>query len=193
MKNLYNSILSDIDDIIDTGDKEMDRISQTPRERFIKIISKAGKLSDKNTVIFRNLVEDSTMNKTHNDISCFIPNKLITTLIKLSDNTLNKTDFKNFPNSSKEHNFRCSWDYMHFESLYENEGYKISDIIAQAEFKPGKPVIINTADYKITCIKLNNALIIQCRNLMYIRLDVHRLCVRMLNSFRVGFSIPLDV
>lgn len=193
MKNLYNSILSDIDDILDTGDKEMDRINQTPRERFIKIISKAGKLSDKNTVIFRNLVEDSTMNKTHNYISCFIPNKLITTLIKLSDNTLNKTDFKSFPNNSKEHNFRCSWDYMHFEALYENGGYKISDIIAQAEFKPGKPVVTDSDGHKLTCVKLDDALIIQGRNLMYIKLNVHRLCVRMCTNFRVGVSVPLDV
>ena len=192
MKNLYNSILSDIDDVLDTGDKEMDRINQTQRERFIKILSLAGNISNKNSVILRELIEESTMDKTHNYISCFIPAKIKTSLIKKSKDKLTLNDFKNFPKDKKEYDFRCSWDYMHFESLYNNEGYKITDIIAQAEFKPGKPIIIDSDGHKLTCVKLDNALIIQFRNLMYIKIDTYRLVVRMFNSFRIGFSIPLD-
>ena len=66
MKNLYNSILSDIDDVIDTGDKEMYRISQTPRERFIKIISETG-----------NVVDEKYDLLTQDVIDYIIDNKLI--------------------------------------------------------------------------------------------------------------------
>ena len=192
MKNLYNSILSNMSDVLDTGDKEIDRINLTPRERFIKIITTAGNISNKNSVILRKLIDESTMSKTHNYISCFIPTKIKTSLIKMSKDKLTLDDFKNFPKDKKEYDFRCSWDYMHFESLYSNDGYKITDIIKQAESSNGKPITIDSDGRKLTCVKLNDALIIQFRNLMYIKIDTHRLIVRMFNTFRTGFSIPLD-
>lgn len=193
MNSLYNSILSDIDDIIDTGNKEMHRISQTPRERFIKIITAAGNVNNKNSVILRDLIEKSTIGKTYNNISCFIPTKLRTFLIHMSKNKLTKDDFKKFPTDKKEYDFRCSWDYMHLEALYNNVGYKITDIIKQAESMNGKPVITDSDGYELTCVKLNDVLLIQANNLIYIKIDTHRVIVRMFNYFRVGFSIPLDV
>ena len=193
MKNLYNSILSDIDDVIDTGDKEMYRISQTPRERFIKIISETGNLSPKNKNILRELIEAATRNKKHNYISCFIPAKLRTVLIKKSNNKLTQDDFKNFPKENKEYDFRCSWDYTHLDALYSNGGYNIKDIINQAESQNGKPITLNSDGKEITCVKLNDVLVIQTADLLYLKIDTYRLIVRMFNYFRVGFSIPLDI
>lgn len=193
MKDLYNSILADIDDTIENGDKEMNRISNTPRERFIKIISEAGNLSSKNKNTLRELIEAATRNKKHNYISCFIPAKLMTVLIKKSNNKLTPNDFKNFPKDNKEYNFRCSWDYTHLEALYSNGGYNITDIIKQAESQNGKPIKLDCDGKEITCVKLDNVLAIQTGDLLYLKIDTNRLIVRMFNYFRVGFSIPLDV
>jgi hypothetical protein len=193
MKDLYNSILADIDNTIEDGDKEMDRISNTPRERFIKIISEAGGLSSKNINILRDLIEAATRNKKHNYISCFIPDKLKTVLIKKSSNKLTMADFKNFPKDNKEYSFRCSWDYTHLEALYSNGGYNITDIIKQAESQNGKPITLDCDGKEITCVKLNDVLAIQTGDLLYLKIDTYRLIVRMFNCFRVGFSIPLDV
>jgi hypothetical protein len=193
MKDLYNSILADIDNTIEDGDKEMDRISNTPRERFIKIISEAGGLSSKNINILRDLIEAATRNKKHNYISCFIPDKLKTVLIKKSNNKLTMNDFKNFPKDNKEYSFRCSWDYTHLEALYSNGGYNITDIIKQAESQNGKPITLDCDGKEITCVKLNDVLAIQTGDLLYLKIDTYRLIVRMFNCFRVGFSIPLDV
>lgn len=193
MKDLYNSILADIDNTIEDGDKEMDRISNTPRERFIKIISEAGGLSSKNINILRDLIEAATRNKKHNYISCFIPAKLKTVLIKKSNNKLTMDDFKNFPKDNKEYSFRCSWDYTHLEALYSNGGYNITDIIKQAESQNGKPITLDCDGKEITCVKLNDVLAIQTGDLLYLKIDTYRLIVRMFNCFRVGFSIPLDV
>lgn len=193
MKDLYNSILADIDDTIETGDKEMDRINNTPRERFIKIISEAGNLNPKNINILRELIEAATRNKKHNYISCFIPAKIRTVLIKKSNNKLTPDDFKNFPKENKEYSFRCSWDYTHLEALYSNGGYNITDIIKQAESQNGKPITLNCDGKEITCVKLNDVLAIQTADLLYLKIDTYRLIVRMFNYFRVGFSIPLDV
>jgi hypothetical protein len=193
MNSLYNSILSDIDDIIDTGNKEMNRISQTPRERLIKIITAAGNVDIKNSVILRDIIEKATICKTYNYISCFFPTKLRTILIHMSKNKLTQDDFKNFPKDKKEYDFRCSWDYMHLEALYDNGGYKITDIIKQAESMNGKPVITDSDDHKLTCVKLNDVLLIQAENLIYIKIDTHRIIVRMFNNHRAGWeAIPLD-
>ena len=193
MKDLYNSILSDIEDTLEKGDKEIERISKTPRERFIKIISESGSLSAKNINILRELLEAATRNKKHNYISCFIPQKLRTVLIKKSNNKLTQDDFKNFPKDNKEYSFRCSWDYTHLEALYSNGGYNITDIIKQAESQNGKPITLNSDGKEITCVKLNDVLVIQTADLLYIKIDTHRLIVRMFSYFRVGFSIPLDI
>lgn len=192
MKNLYNSILSDIEDTLEKGDKEMERISQIPRERFIKIISESGNLSVKNINVLRELLEAATRNKKHNYISCFIPAKLRTVLIKKSNNKLTSDDFKNFPKDTKEYSFRCSWDYTHLEALYSNGGYNITDIIKQAESQNGKPITLNSDGKEITCVKLDDALVIQTADLLYINIDTNRLVVRMFSYFKVGFSIPLD-
>lgn len=183
MKELYNSILDDMETALNSGDKEVDRISKTPKERFIKIISEAGDLSSKHKNILRELIEAATSNKKHNYISCFIPVKLRTVLIKKSNNKLTPADFKNFPNDIKEYNFRCSWNYTHLEVLYSNGGYNITDIIKQAESQNGKPITLNCDGKEITCVKLNNVLIIQAADLLYIKIDTYRLVVRIINDF----------
>ena len=193
MKNLYNSILADIEDTLEKGDKEIERISQTPRERFIKIISESGNLSIKNINILRDLLEAATCNKKYNFISCYIPVRLRTVLIKKSKNKLTPDDFKNFPKDTKEYNFRCSWNYTHLEALYSNGGYNITDIIKQAESQNGKPITLNSDGKEITCVKLDDVLVIQAADLLYINIDTHRLIVRIFNQSIAGFSIPLDI
>lgn len=197
MKSLKESLLANIEDTLASGDTAIEKIKLTARERIIKIISKAGKLNDKNSNILRNIINDSTVNDKYKYISCFIPSKLRTTLIKISGNKLDKQDFKGFPTDTKEYNFRCTWDYHHFESIYNNENQEIKDIIEQAK-STNKPIEINYGGLKVSCIKLDDILVLTYRNLIYIMITdknsvIHRLVIRMNNTYSPGFTQFLDL
>ena len=57
---IYNSILSDMEDTLSSGDKTIKNIEKSAKEKFIKILTHAGKLNNKETKILRNIVDEIT-------------------------------------------------------------------------------------------------------------------------------------
>lgn len=114
-ERLYNGLLGGMDKTIASGNKIVKDVLNSPKEKLIRIVSKASKMTDKETAIFRDLI-DLHVQKYGNWCLCYLPKTTKANLIVASDKKLRAKDFIGFSENKKEYDFRCSMDRMFIES-----------------------------------------------------------------------------
>lgn len=157
MKSLYNSILGSMEDSLDKGLDDANKIMNSFKERYIKIISLAANMADKEINKFRDIVNDLTKNEKY--ILCYIPQRIRDNLTVLSKRKLSKPDFNGFFPGVKEYEFQCSMEYLAIELADTN----MNNMVIDAKNKPGTIVKGN----KFNVIYLGNATIIFGDHLIY--------------------------
>ena len=172
MKNIYNiyeSLLGNIKDAMDSGEETMANYIDTPEERIINIITLAGKLTIKETVILRSLISQ-IQREGGEDIISHFPTKLRDMLIATSKRRLKVKDFKNLRSSVEAYDRYCNTVY----NLLQNS-CDIKDLKTKADNSTGK-IIKDPGG--VEAIKLSNAMIFVYKRYMYIKInDVHRIII----------------
>jgi hypothetical protein len=172
MKNIYDiyeSLLGNIENSMNTGEETMANYINTPEESIINIITLAGKLTVKETVILRSLISQIQREGGEDLISHF-PTKLRDMLIVTSKRKLKTKDFKNFGSSVEAYGRYCNTVYNLLQSSCD-----ITSIKAAINETPGK--LINDSR-GVQAIKLGNAMIFIYKHYMYIKInDIHRIII----------------
>ena len=183
---IYNSILSDMEDTISSGDKTIKNIEKSAKEKFIKILTHAGKLNNKETKILRNLVDEITDKFKY--AICPIDNKTINILIKCSNAKLKKEDFSWFLTNTKEYSFRISWEYVSLDNISD---IKLSELEKQADFVSDNKIIYDKSG--LICVKLGNLIIYKYKDVIYIKVNnMCRLVFRVCAIPIQNLSVPLN-
>lgn len=162
LKNTYNGLLKGMDDTLASGAKDAKDILNSPKEKLIRIVSKASEMSDKETFIFREII-DSQVQQYGNWCLCYLPKTTKANLIVASDKTLKMKDFVGFSENKREYDFRCSMDRMFIESG-SNRAFDKETKEAVCMISP-KVYELNN---KVKAIWLGNAIMYMYRGLLYI-------------------------
>lgn len=115
LKNTYGGLLAGQDATLSSGVKIAKEVLNSPKEKLIRIVSKASKMTDKEAAIFRDII-DLHVHKYGNWCLCYLPKTTKANLIVASDKKLKTKDFIGFSENKKEYDFRCSMDRMFIES-----------------------------------------------------------------------------
>ena len=160
---VYNGILADMDDTLDSGDKEAELIEQSYKEKLIHIITAAGRMSKNDEHILRDIFNDIEKQSKHDHVICQIPKVLKDRLIVCSKRKLTNADFDGLPDDVREYSFQVNLEYVSIE----NDESRINLLRLNAKDKPGKYVHGKNVDV----IVLGNALIIRHNEVLYILID----------------------
>ena len=167
--NIYESLLDNIESSMDKGQAVMDDYISTVEERIINIITLAGNLNIKETVILRDMITQIEREGGEDLISHF-PTKLRDMLIAASKRKLKVKDFKNLGSSIEAYGRYCNTVYNLLQSSCD-----IKSVKATINKTPGK--IIN-ASHGVQAVKLGNAIIFVYKRYMYIKIkDTHRIII----------------
>lgn len=162
LKNTYSGLLAGQDSTLNMGDKNAKDILNSPKEKLIRIVSKASEMSDKETLIFREIV-DSHVQQYGNWCLCYLPKTTKANLIVASDKKLKAKDFIGFSENKREYDFRCSMDRMHIESgcgrAFDKE---IKEAVCMISPK------VYELNSNVKAIWLGNAIMYMYRDLLYI-------------------------
>lgn len=184
LKNTYNGLLAGQDSTLSIGNKNAQIVLNSPKEKLIRIVSKAGEMSDKETSIFREIV-NSQVQQYGNWCLCYIPKTTKANLIVASDKKLKMKDFQGFSENKKEYDFRCSMDRMFIESG-SNKAFDKDTKDAIWMISP-KVYELNN---KIKAIWLGNAIMYMYRDLLYIVInDTVRLPLRFGPQLYAGVDL----
>lgn len=184
LKNTYNGLLAGQDSTLSIGNKNAQIVLNSPKEKLIRIVSKAGEMSDKETSIFRGIV-NSQVQQYGNWCLCYIPKTTKANLIVASDKKLKMKDFQGFSENKKEYDFRCSMDRMFIESG-SNKAFDKDTKDAIWMISP-KVYELNN---KIKAIWLGNAIMYMYRDLLYIVInDTVRLPLRFGPQLYAGVDL----
>lgn len=167
--NIYESLLGDIENAMDKGQAVMDEYLNTAEERIINIITLAGHLNMKETIILRDLIAQIERTGGEDLISHF-PTKLRDMLIATSKRKLKAKDFNNLGASIEAYGRYCNTVYNLLQSTCD-----IKSVKAAINETPGK--LIN-ASRGVQAVKLGNAIIFIYKRYMYVKIkDMHRIIV----------------
>ena len=167
--NIYESLLGDIESSMKNGQTVMDDYVNTVEERIINIITLAGNLSTKETIILRDMIAQIEREGGEDLISHF-PTKVRDMLIAASKRKLKVRDFKNLRSSAEAYDRYCNTVYNLLQSKV-----LINDIKQDINKTPGKVV----ADPRgVQAVKLGDAIIFVYKRYMYIKIkDIHRIVI----------------
>lgn len=167
--NIYESLLGDIESSMEKGQAAMDAYLDTVEERIINIITLAGNLNMKESIMLRNLIAQIEHVGGEDLISHF-PTKLRDMLIVTSKRRLKVKDFENLGSSIEAYGRYCNTIYNLLQSACDIMNVK--DAINKT---PGK--LIN-ASHGVQAVKLGNAIIFVYKRYMYVKIkDVHRIII----------------
>lgn len=162
LKNTYSGLLKGMDDTLASGAKDAKDILNSPKEKLIRIVSKASDMSDKETFIFREII-DSQVQQYGNWCLCYLPKTTKANLIVTSDKKLKMKDFVGFSESKREYDFRCSMDRMHIESgcgrAFDKETKEAVCMISPKVYE---------LNNNVKAIWLGNAIMYMYRDILYI-------------------------
>lgn len=179
LHNVYHSILDDIEDNIAGGEKTAQDVLNTYKEKIIKIVTFAARMTDKETQMFRQMFEDAIKTEGTTLAHCYMDNKLKYYLINLSKRTLTVDDLDIFPVNNKEYSFACSSAHVYLD-------YQIGvdvgvDGLGDRARKDRGQFVYGNNDVK--CIQLGNAIIYQQRGYFYIKFcNTHRWVINISNK-----------
>lgn len=186
-ETLYHGILDgDFDNRLKNDDANIKKIIDSYKERFIKIVSLAGDMTDSDVVLLRDTI--TNMENLHNDkfMLCCIPPKLRDMLIKSSDKKLTKTDFNGFASDKKEYDFSVSIELMYLEradSEVTNSLKKFKNL-SKGKWHPLR------GDASVAI--LGNSVVFKKDTLLYFYInDTYRLPFRLVNNCANNFSRQL--
>lgn len=165
LKNTYSGLLAGQDSTLSMGDKNAKDILNSPKEKLIRIVSKASEMSDKETFIFREMI-DSNIQQYGNWCLCYIPKTTQANLIVASDKKLKMKDFVGFSENKREYDFRCSMDRMYIDSASDKAFDK--DTKDAIWIRGPKIYEINS---NVKAIQLGKAIMYMYRDLLYIVID----------------------
>lgn len=190
LKNIYQGILGDLDDVLAAGDMEVDRISRTFKEKLILIVTLAGELNEKESKTFRSIIDDA-IEAEHTSMGyCYMDNKLKANLIVCSNKVLTNADFKGFPLNKKEYDFHCSAVHIAFDQYFGDHGVKTACDKALAN--KGKFIYSDRVSYNkdTRAIALGNTIILQHGGMFFIKVkNLFRLIPTITNSGRGVYKI----
>ena len=184
LKNTYSGLLAGQDSTLSAGNKNVQHVLNSPKEKLIRIVSKASDMSDKETSIFRKII-DSNVQQYGNWCLCYIPKTTKANLIVASDKKLKMKDFQGFSENKKEYDFRCSMDRMFIESgsgrAFDKETKEAVCMISPKVYE---------LNNKVKAIWLGNAIMYMYRDLLYIVInDTLRLPLRFGSQLYAGVDL----
>lgn len=184
LKSTYSGLLAGQDSTLSAGNKNVQHVLNSPKEKLIRIVSKASGMTDKEVSIFREIV-DSNVQQYGNWCLCYFPKTTKANLIVASDKKLKMKDFQGFSENKKEYDFRCSMDRMFIESG-SNRAFDKETKEAVCMISP-KVYELNN---KIKAIWLGNAIMYMYRDLVYIIInDTVRLPLRFGPQLYAGVDL----
>ena len=184
LKNTYSGLLAGQDITLNMGDKNAKDILNSPKEKLIRIVSKASEMTDKETLIFREII-DSNIQQYGNWCLCYIPKTTKANLIVASNKKLKAKDFVGFSENKKEYDFRCSMDRMFIESgcvrAFDKETKEAVCMISPKVYE------LNS---NVKAIWLGNAIMYMYRDLLYIVInDTIRMPLRFGQQLYAGVDL----
>jgi hypothetical protein len=184
LKNTYSGLLAGQDSTLSMGDKNAKEILNSPKEKLIRIVSKASEMTDKETFIFREII-DSNVQQYGNWCLCYIPKTTKANLIVASDKKLKMKDFQGFSENKREYDFRCSMDRMFIESGSNKAFDKdTKDAILMSSPK------VYELNSNVKAILLGNAIMYMYRDLLYIVInDIIRMPLRFGQQLYAGVDL----
>lgn len=182
LHNVYNGLLSGMEDTLSAGDATAKDIYNSLKEKLIRIVVASSNMTDREAIIFRNLLNDMIQQYGYKAL-CYFPKTLQSSLIVASDRKLKSKDFYKFPANTKEYNFRCSMEYMYIESASQYAFDK--ETIEKINNNKGSFYQINN---KVRAIRLGNAIIYQYGDILYIIVNnVHRIVLRITDNLVANY------
>lgn len=173
---IYESLLSNIDDNITRGDKDVKDVLATYKEKLIKIITLSGGLNDNESVIFRKMIDDAVKISGTTTTKCYMDKKLISGLIVCSGRQLTNDDFYGFAINTKDYNYQVNTTHVYFDIICK-PGFDT----VQNEARRNKGKFVYSDNNRVRCICLgDNTYIFQDEDLLFIKVK---------NGFRVVISI----
>ena len=184
LKNTYSGLLAGQDSTLSMGDKNAKDILNSPKEKLIRIVSKASEMTDKESFIFREII-DSNIQQYGNWCLCYIPKTTKANLIVASNKKLKMKDFVGFSENKREYDFRCSMDRMFIES----GSNKAFDKDTKNAIWMSSPKIYEINN-NVKAIWLGNAIMYMYRDLLYIVInDTLRLPLRFGQQLYAGVDL----
>ena len=182
--NVYEGLLAGQDATLNSGVKIAKDVLNSPKEKLIRIVSKASEMTDKETTTFREIIE-SQMLAYGNGCLCYFPKTTKANLIVASNKKLKMKDFIGFSENTKEYNFRCSMDRMHIESgscrAFDKETKEAVCMISPKIYELNNDV---------KAVWLGNAIIYMYRELIYIVInDTLRIPLRFGPQWHYGIDL----
>lgn len=184
LKNTYSGLLAGQDSTMSAGNKNVNHVLNSPKEKLIRIVSKASDMSDKEASIFREII-DSNVQQYGNWCLCYIPKTTKANLIVASDKKLKMKDFVGFSESKREYDFRCSMGLMFIESgsgrAFDKETKEAVCMISPKVYE---------LNNKVKAIWLGNAIMYMYGDLLYIVInDTLRLPLRFGSQLYAGVDL----
>ena len=178
-ERLYRSILGNMEDTIDRGEELAQNVLNTYKEKIIKVVTFAARMSDKETQMFRQMFEDAIKTEGTTLAHCYMDNKLKYYLINLSKRALTLDDLNVFPVNNKEYGFACSSAHVYLDyQIGVDVG--VDGLGDRARKDRGQFVYGNN---NVRCIQLGNAIIYQQRGYFYIKFcNTHRWVINISNK-----------
>lgn len=178
-ERLYRGLLGNMEDTIDKGEDLARDVLSTYKEKIIKIVTYAAHMSEKEALIFREMINEGIEATGTTLAHCYIDNKIKYYLINLSKRTLTIDDFNTFPTNNKEYGFACSSAHVYLDyQIGVDVG--VDGLGDKARKDRGQFVYGNN---NVRCIQLGNAIIYQQRGYFYIKFcNTYRWVINITNK-----------
>lgn len=169
-KNQYNSILSKTASKTSNAKTVVNRVMESFKERFIKIISLSAKLDERQEDIFRDMVDDAIRANNAKYITCQFPRALTGYLIASSNGALTKNDFRGFPSNQKDWEFSTDLWRQHFVTVEPRLNLKDLSKIPENE----------VVTYKYDVVRFGKTVIVRANTMVYMWIDgLHKVVAMM--------------
>ena len=178
----YSSLLSKTASKTSNAKTVVNRVMESFKERFIKIISLSAKLDESQEDIFRDMVDDAIRANNAKYITCQFPKALTGYLIASSNGALTKNDFRGFPSNQKEWEFSTDTWRQHFVTVEPRLNLK--DLSKIPENK--------VVTYKYDVVRFRKTVIVRADTMVYMWIDGLHKVVAMMGDTPTNRNRELD-
>lgn len=178
----YNSILSKTSVKTSNAKTVVNRVMESFKERFIKIISLSAKLDERQEDIFRDMVDDAIRVNNAKYITCQFPKSLMGYLIASSNGALTKNDFRGFPSNQKDWEFSTDLWRQHFVTVEPRLNLKDLSKIPENKI----------LTYKYDVVRFGKTVIVRADTMVYMWIDGLHKVVAMMGETTTNRNRALD-